>query len=288
MCVITVPEPVAGAALGKDVPAGGDPERHAFWTTKCDHWLPIYASQRGPAKRGQLPCLPGVYPAVSKAATNPTFTPLRLVVAAVVVALIAAFFFFRETFNLASLHDRAGEFNGGLVFLGLTVLPLFGFPVSVLHAMAGAKFGLPLGMTLVGVSLAIQLAASYGIVRLAPDFFARRFDWLRRKLPPATHRSLTLFTVLLPGAPFFAQNYTLAVVGVPFRIFFSYCFPINFCRSLIGVIFGEWSGNMTPLRITIIGIYAVAITVTCGLAFRRLRAQLKNQPRAVGGRKPRA
>jgi uncharacterized membrane protein YdjX (TVP38/TMEM64 family) len=222
---------------------------------------------------------------MSQAVTAPTFTPLRLVIAALLVALIATFFIFRETFSLASLHDRAGEFNGVLVFLGLTVLPLIGFPVSVLHAVAGAKFGLPLGMFLVAVSLAIQLFASYAIVRVAPDFFARRFDWLRRKLPPATHRSLTLFTLLLPGAPFFAQNYVLAVVGVPFRTFFSFSMPINFCRSFIGVVFGEWSGDMTPLRITLIALYAVAITVICGLAFRRLRVQLKNLPPAAGGRK---
>jgi uncharacterized membrane protein YdjX (TVP38/TMEM64 family) len=222
---------------------------------------------------------------MSNATAHPTFTPLRLGLAAIGVALIVVFICFRGVFDLAWMHDRAAEFNGVVVFLGLTVLPLLGFPVSVLHAVAGAKFGLGLGMALVGVSLAIQLTASYAIVRVAPKFFARRFDWLHRKLPPATHRSLTLFTLLLPGAPFFAQNYVLAVAGVPFRIFFSFSMPINFCRSFVGVIFGEWSDNMTPLRITLIAVYAVAITVTCGLAFRRLRAQLQNPRRGANDRK---
>lgn len=208
--------------------------------------------------------------------------------AAAVVVAVFALWWFTGRMDLAALHARAGEFNGGLVFLALTVLPLVGFPVSVMHAVAGAKFGLPLGTLLVGVSIALQLVASYAIVRAAPEFFARRFDWLRQRLPPATHRSLTLFTMMLPGAPYFAQNYVLAVVGVPFRIFFVYSFLIHFVRSLIGIIFGEWSGDLTPGRIVVFVLYAVVVTLVCALAFRRLRAQLQSPRRAGNGRKRRA
>ncbi|HWA28748.1 MAG TPA: hypothetical protein VG734_24065 [Lacunisphaera sp.] len=204
---------------------------------------------------------------------------------AVLVVVAAALYWFRSSLDLQTLHDRAERLNSGALFVALTVLPLVGIPVSILHAVTGAKFGLPVGMALVGVSIALQLFASYAIVAAAPGFFARRFDGLRRRLPAATHRSLTLFTMLLPGAPFFAQNYVLAVVGVPFRIFFCYCFPIHFARSMIGVIFGEWSGDMTPWRMTIFVLYFATVSVTCALAFRRLRAQLRNQPRAANGRK---
>jgi uncharacterized membrane protein YdjX (TVP38/TMEM64 family) len=208
-----------------------------------------------------------------------------LIAAAVVIA--ALFFWLRGGVSLQSMHAWAESMNGFGVFLALTVLPLFGFPVSVLHAVAGARFGMGLGIALVGVSIALQLIASYAIVCAAPDFFARRFDWLRQKLPPATHRTLTLFTMVLPGAPYFAQNYVLAVVGVPFPVYFLYGFLIHFARSLIGVVFGEWSGDMTPTRIGIFAVYGVLITLVCGLAFRRLRDQLKNPPREAGGPKRR-
>jgi uncharacterized membrane protein YdjX (TVP38/TMEM64 family) len=214
--------------------------------------------------------------------------PSRPVLIVAVVLGAGLLFWFRGSINLESLHHWAESMNGLGVFLALTVLPLVGFPVSVLHAVAGARFGMGLGMALVGVSIALQLAASYGIVRAAPEFFARRFDWLRQKLPPATHRTLTLFTMVLPGAPYFAQNYVLAVVGVPFSTYFLYGFLIHFARSLVGVVFGEWSENMTPTRIAIFAVYAVCVTVVCGLAFRKLRAQLRNPPPAAGGRKRRA
>jgi uncharacterized membrane protein YdjX (TVP38/TMEM64 family) len=203
--------------------------------------------------------------------------PRHLVTAAIVLVFLGVLFWFRGQLDLKTLHDHANEFSTGWVLAALTILPLLGFPVSVMHAVTGAKFGLPLGMTFVGVSIAVQLVASYGLVRLAPEFFAKRLAWLRRRLPPATHRPLTLFTLLLPGAPYFAQNYVLAVMGVPFRIFFCYAFPINFGRSLVGVIFGEWSGNMTPARIAVFVVYTAALMLFCGLAFRRLRAQLRSR-----------
>lgn len=212
-------------------------------------------------------------------------TPRRIALVIAVALGLVAFIAFRDQLNLASLHAHALEMNSAMVLVSLFLLPLLGFPVSVMHAVTGAKFGLPWGMTFVGLSIAFQLFASYGIVRLWPQFFAERFAWLRKKLPPATHRSLTLFTLLLPGAPYFAQNYTLAIARVPFWLFFRFAFPIAWARSMIGVIFGQWSGHMTPGRVTFFVIYTATIMLICGLAFRRLRAQLRNPPRAGNGRK---
>lgn len=211
-------------------------------------------------------------------------TPRRIALLVAVALGLVAFIVFRDQLNLRNLHAHALELNPGMVLLSLFTLPLVGFPVSIMHAVTGAKFGMPLGMTFVGLSIAFQLFASYGIVRLWPHFFAERFAWLRKKLPPATHRSLVLFTLLLPGAPYFAQNYTLAIARVPFWLFFRFAFPIAFGRSMIGVIFGEWSGHLTPGRIAFFVIYTATIMLICGLAFRRLRAQLRNPPRAGNGR----
>lgn len=211
----------------------------------------------------------------------------RLAWAAGVVVVVALLIWFRREIDLPALRARVEEFPSGAILVCLFLLPLVGVPVSLLHAVTGAKFGLPVGMLWVSLSIAFQMAVSYGVVNLAPRFFARRFAWLTERLPPATHRSLTLFTMLLPGAPYFAQNYVLAIARVPFGIYFGYCFPIHVARSVIGVIFGEWSDHPTPARIAVFVSYAVGITVICWLSFRRLRAQLRNQPRAAGGRKRR-
>lgn len=211
----------------------------------------------------------------------------RLALIVVAAGLVVAWLGTRGPADLRAAQAVAARTNGPLVVLGLVVLPLVGVPVSFMHAVTGARFGLPWGMAFVGVSLLVQLAASRLVVRAAPGFFARRFGWLRRRLPPATHRSFALFTLLLPGAPFCAQNYVLAIARVPPRIYYGYSFPLHFARSLLGVVFGGWSEDLTPARMAVVATYAVCVTVACGLAFRRLQSRWQSRPPAAGGPTPR-
>jgi uncharacterized membrane protein YdjX (TVP38/TMEM64 family) len=213
-------------------------------------------------------------------------TRRRVVVFALVIAALVALSLFYKRIDVSALHAHAERLNGPAVFAAVAVLPLVGFPVSVLHAVAGARFGLELAIPLVALALVLQLLASYALVWLAPNFFAKRLAPLRQRLPHAAHRPLTLFTLLLPGAPFFAQNYVLSLAGVPFRTFFLIAFPLHFARSLIGVFFGEVSDQLTPARIAGFAVYAVTVSLACAWSFRRLRARLQDQPRAAGGPRP--
>ncbi|HYC69798.1 MAG TPA: hypothetical protein VEB66_01240 [Opitutaceae bacterium] len=209
--------------------------------------------------------------------------PKAVLAAAAAIALVG-WWWARGRSDLQAFHGVALELPGPGVFLALVVLPLAGFPVSILHALAGAKFGVGLGLVLVGVSIALQLAAAYGVVQLAPGFFARRFAWLRRRLPPATHRALTVFVKVLPGAPYVGQIYVLPLANVPFGIYFWYGLPLHFVRAIIGVVFGEWSGDMSDGRVAAFAVYSILITLTCAWAFRRLLVRLQSPPPAEGGR----
>ncbi|MBI2510671.1 MAG: hypothetical protein HYV96_01715 [Opitutae bacterium] len=209
-------------------------------------------------------------------------TSRRVVMLVLIVAALATSTLFYRHIDAAALRERAARLNGPAVFAAVAVLPLVGFPVSVMHAVAGARFGLKLAIPLVALALVLQLLASYGLVRLAPAFFGRRLAPLRARLPQTAHRPLTVFTLLLPGAPFFAQNYVLPLVGVPFRTFFLIAFPLHLARSLIGVLFGEVSDHLTPLGIAGFGLYAVTVTLACAWSFRRLRARLQDPPAAAG------
>src|SRR3982750_3335339 len=93
------------------------------------------------------------------ASREPSHKALIVTAVLTVAGLIAL----KAGLDLPALHDRAKEMNAGLVLLALAVLPLVGFPVSVLHAVTGARFGLPVGMAWVALSIALQLAASYAI-----------------------------------------------------------------------------------------------------------------------------
>ena len=205
----------------------------------------------------------------------------------VVVALVAMTLLYRQI-DVNALHARAQEVNGVLVFVLMTVLPLVGFPVSVCHAVAGVRFGLGPGLALVAASILLQMLASYALVKAMPNFFARRMEPFRQKLPKTAHGSLTVFTMILPGVPYFAQNYVLPLVGVPLGIYLLWGWPIHILKSIVGIVFGEMSDDLTPGRIAGFAAYAIFITVTTAWAFRRLQAQMKDQPAAADGRKRRA
>jgi len=187
--------------------------------------------------------------------------------------------------DVAALHRRAQNLNGPLVFVLITILPLAGFPVSVTNAVAGVRFGFGMGVALVSLSIALQLLASYALVKAAPKFFVHRLEPLHQRLPAAAHTPLTQFTMLLPGVPYFGKNYLLPMVGVPLGTYLLLGFPIHVARSVVGIISGDMSGHLTAPRITGFVVYTIVITVGCAWALRQLRAKMRDRPTKVNGRK---
>ncbi len=203
-----------------------------------------------------------------------------------VVAGFIGFVLLYRQIDVQAVHDRAARMNGFAVFVVMTVLPMVGFPVSVLHVAAGVRFGTGLGLVLTTTSILIQLLASYALVKAAPSYFERWMEPWRKRLPKAAHTPLTQFTMLLPGAPYFAQNYVLPLVGVPLGTYLLWSFPLHVLRSIVGVIFGHESADLTPMKLVGFGIYSVAIGLTCAWSFRRLQRQMKDLPAAADGPTP--
>jgi uncharacterized membrane protein YdjX (TVP38/TMEM64 family) len=215
-------------------------------------------------------------------------TPRKITVGVLVILGLVGLTFLYRLIDVQAIHQWAEGVNGFVVFSLVTILPMLGFPVSVAHAVAGVRFGIGLGLGLVAISIVLQMLASYALVKAMPKLFAKRFDSLRKKLPQGAHRSVTLFTMLFPGAPYFAQNYVLPVVGVPLSTYMLWGVPIHIVKSTVGILFGDMSDHLTPLRVAGFVTYTVITTVVCAWAFRRLRAQMKDQQSTAGGRKRRA
>ena len=214
-------------------------------------------------------------------------TRRRVVVLTAGVAALIALALLYRTIDVAALHQRAEGVNGVLVFALLTVLPLAGFPASVAHAVAGMRFGFGPGLALVSISLVLQLLASYALVKAKPKLFARHLKPLTERLPEGAHASVTQFTMLLPGVPFFAQIYALPLVGVPLGILLRWSLPIQIAKSAIGVVFGDMSDDLTPFRLVGFATYTVFVIVACAWAFRRLRERMQAAPAKKAARRRR-
>lgn len=200
------------------------------------------------------------------------------------VVLIAAalLLLLRREIDIQAVHAHADRLNGLVAFALLTVLPLLGFPVSLLHIAAGIRFGVALGLPLVALSILLQLLASYGLVHVFHDRFARLLGPIRRRIPSGAHSSICIFTTLLPGAPYVAVNYVLPSLGVPLRTYVLCCLPVHTLRSTITVTLGDQSDRLTPMRLALLGGYAVLILGASWWTYRRVRSQLEN-PRSTAG-----
>lgn len=187
--------------------------------------------------------------------------------------------------DMHTIHDQAARLNGFLAFGLLILLPLGGVPIAVLHFAMGVRFGIVLGLALVAISIPLQLLAFYGLVRWQKDFFRDKFKALRGRVPPNAREAATIFTLLIPGAPFFAQNYALALMGVPFRTCLKWALPLHFLRATMTVILGDQSDQLTPGRIAGLGLYALLLLAASWWSYRRLQTRLTGRSRAGSGRK---
>jgi uncharacterized membrane protein YdjX (TVP38/TMEM64 family) len=139
----------------------------------------------------------------------------------------------------------------GLFVLGFTVLPYVGVPSSFFYLVAAGVYGPGYGAALAWswLGLAFNIILGYFIgSRWLRGPIAR---WLERRgrrlpqVPPDEVWRLVLLTRILPGPPLVAQNFLLAVAGVPFWPYLLYSLPVQMVMSLGLVIFGQglFKGN---------------------------------------------
>jgi uncharacterized membrane protein YdjX (TVP38/TMEM64 family) len=223
-------------------------------------------------------------------------SPLRLrelpwgkfAIFALVLAGIAVLVY--KEFGIEAIHAEAERLNGGVAFALLVILPLLGFPASLLHVAAGMRFGAVLGLALVSLSIVTQLLVSYTVVH----FWRQRFEsarWVKKirdRLPHGAHASVCVFAVFLPGAPYAAINYTLPLIGVPLRTFILCAWPLHTLRSTVTVAFGDQSAHLTATRLAVLLAYALTILGASWWTYRRLKSQFEGPQSAAGDRKRRA
>ncbi|HEX5222234.1 MAG TPA: hypothetical protein VFZ59_21955 [Verrucomicrobiae bacterium] len=166
-------------------------------------------------------------------------------------------------FDLKWLHTNAQKLSRELVFALTVILPLLGAPVSVLYALAGAKFGAGWGLALTLVAIALHLIASWWITH---SWLKRPLEAVLRKLgrripkvPPGESVPVCLLVALLPGASYALKNYLLVLAGVPFRPFFWTLLPSHFVHAALAILFGDFTGAMTTPRIIFLSAYALVV-----------------------------
>ena len=107
---------------------------------------------------------------------------------------------------------------------GLLILPLAGFPLSVLLLLSGIRFGFAGGMTLSTVAVYFHNFAAYrlthGLFRSRLRAFLERSGYVIPSISARHQLRFTLLFAAIHGPPYVAKLYLLALTDIPFRTYF--------------------------------------------------------------------
>ena len=181
-------------------------------------------------------------------------------------------YFYRDSLNqetLVALSDKLPAFSVIIAFL---ILPLCGMPIRIMLILAGFRFGFAEGMVLSGFGLLFHNLAAYYIAR--GSFRDAVRDFLKSSgyaIPPIEGKDriwLTAAVAAIPGPPYFAKLYLLALTDLPLRVFLGIGAPIYIFLSVVPVGIGGAVVDFDPKWFSVLAGAFVLITLI-GLWLRK-------------------
>ncbi len=208
----------------------------------------------------------------------------RVIGGVALVLLVLALWLTTDREAVAAWKSEAGPVP---FFLALAVLPAFGFPTTPFFVLAGALYGVWVGLIGSAAAVSVNLVLCYWVAnsKLRP-WLERRLQRSKYKLPnlSGSRASAFRFAMLVkiaPGLPTFAKNYVVGMTGVPFWIYFLVSFVFTGIYAASFIVLGE---SIFDRDFGTAGI-AVGVLVVCGgalLWFRlKRRRTLQNKNHAI-------
>ena len=157
--------------------------------------------------------------------------------------------------------------NTGWFFLLFALLPVLGFPLSILQIVAGVKFGFWTGMSVTAAAMIVHLLSAHWLGSgFLKDRISRLLSRTRFRLPQVRGHEQSVLGFLVPFLPgsYTLKNYLMVLGGVSLRTLLCVCLPVYAVRASSGIFLGGVSGHLTPWLITLLvvgKIVAVVITI---------------------------
>jgi uncharacterized membrane protein YdjX (TVP38/TMEM64 family) len=159
----------------------------------------------------------------------------------------------------------------------MALLPAIGVPITPLFVLAGASFGMKLGVAGSLAALAVNLAGCFWVARaIRPqvESLLRRFGVRLPKVERSVKRPVrfVIAVKLAPVLPGFVKNYALGLSGVPFGLYFGLSMVISGFYGVLLVVLGESLLAHNRGRAFWAGVAVAALTLMLWLRRRDDRA----------------
>lgn len=165
--------------------------------------------------------------------------------------------------------------NPVLVIPMMAILPIFGFPISVVYLVAGARFGPIGGGVVVLVATTCHMIGTYLVGRSVLRGPLQRYIERKHKhlpqVPEDEQAAVTVIAALVPGLPYVIRNYLLVLAGVRLKYLLLVCMPIYVVRSYVTIMLGDLGSDPSKMGLAILLTIDVLKIAICGLVIWRLR-----------------
>ncbi len=165
-----------------------------------------------------------------------------------------------------------------LVAAAAMLLPLAGFSIGIIYLAVGAAFSPAVAGAVVAGITVFHLSCMHLLGRSA--LRPRLIRALKRHgrelptVPPGEEWSVALGLAVVPGIPYWIRNASLAISGVPWRVYLPVCLPIYVVRSYLALLIGGLGQGITWEKgAWLAGVLLLKITL-CLWIVTRLRHRL--------------
>ena len=205
-------------------------------------------------------------------------------IAGVVVELVVS-----GTIDFKAISAAISRLNPVMVIVLMALLPLAGFSISIVYLVVGARFGPYWGLPVVIGITAFHLLATYWLTRSflrGPlERFLKRRGYHLPHVLPEEQGSICLLGVLIPGLPYFARNYLLALTEIKLPIYFWTCLIVYVLRSYVAVLIGDLTSEPSRTQFLVLGgVYAVKLSICAYIVWRLRRHRHPRVPAEVAAK----
>jgi uncharacterized membrane protein YdjX (TVP38/TMEM64 family) len=192
---------------------------------------------------------------------------------------------FRELFR----YIKSPGIHPAALLFAFFILPVFGFPISVLLVLLGLRFGTVGGIAAMFLIIPLHLAVSFFLARSVFGELIKKLAGEKRvqKLQVPEHRHLEFSFVFMavPGLSYAMKNYLLPLSGVRFRYYFFIGWLVQGLMGIPFVILGKVPTDWDPGLIFVAVLIFVLIYVVMKWGQKRYRNMVKASKKKNGMKK---
>lgn len=162
------------------------------------------------------------------------------------VYVLAGFPDLRDLFR----YMKSPQIHPAALLFAFFILPLFGFPVSVLLVLLGLRFGSAAGLVFMFLIMPLHLVVSFSVARSVFGEWIKKIAGEKRiqalRVPEHRHLEFSFVFMAVPGLSYTMKNYLLPLSGVRFRYYFLLGWLVQGVMGIPFVILGKVPSDWDP------------------------------------------